>query len=353
MSHSLSLTSEVDVRQPMSDIMLRFADSPVHRIGFSITDADIQTLASAYPDRVFRARRKEAAGEFHWLSLILRFGNTLFLQAFGDGREWAEIFAATEDQAVDLHKQISGLLKRERVPEGPFFYMLRFDCSEFLTERVNTLPDDPGDEFLRLCYGDDILPWMVDFSERTTARAGGLTILQGAPGTGKTSLISVMMRRLAESHIFYVLPVAQDSALSSPELVPFWQTQNRRHPDKVKVIVLEDAERLLWARGGDNREAVSSILNVADGLTGRMLRLHIICSVNARMSELDPAILRPGRLTCYRDFRPLGRQAAMRLAESKSLDFRPSGERQEFALAEVLNPGAWTPLAKAKIGFRP
>ena len=43
---------------------------------------------------------------------------------------------------------------------------------------------------------------------------------------------------------------------------------------RVKVIVMEDAERLLWRRDGDNREAVSSVLNIADGLIGRMLRLH-------------------------------------------------------------------------------
>ncbi len=84
-----------------------------------------------------------------------------------------------------------------------------------------------------------------------------------------------------------MLPVARDGALSSPELVPFWQRQNVRHADRVKVIVMEDAERLLWHRGADNREAVSSLLNIADGLMGRMLRLHVICSVNARMRRIS------------------------------------------------------------------
>jgi hypothetical protein len=33
-SKSISITSDVNLRDTMSDIGLRFADSPVHRIGF-------------------------------------------------------------------------------------------------------------------------------------------------------------------------------------------------------------------------------------------------------------------------------------------------------------------------------
>lgn len=351
MSKSIIITSDFDLGHVMSDIGLRCADSPVHRIGFDITDAEIQTLAQTYRDRVFRARRKAASDQLHWRSLLLRFADDLFLLAFGDGRDWAEIFAPTDEQATALHAEITAKLNEQRPADTPFFYMLRHDCDEFLTERVEHVPDDPGDEFLRLCYGADIDAWLAQFTERTTARAGGLTILEGPPGTGKTSLVSVMIRRLEKSHVFYVLPVAQDSALSSPELVPFWQSQNKRHPDRIKVIVIEDAERLLWPRRCDNREAVSSVLNIADGLVGRMLRLHILCSVNARLSELDPAIMRPGRLMNQRKFRPLPRHTAQRLADLRALPFEPREDCEEFALAEVLNPGTTPPAPTPRIGF--
>jgi hypothetical protein len=352
MSQSKSITSDFDLRDTMSDIGLRFADSPVHRIGFEITEADIQALAQTYRDRVFRVRRKATPDQLHWHTLLLRFADDLFILALGDGRDWAEIFAPTDEQATALHAEVTAKLKEQQPSEAPFFYMLRFDYSEFATERVEQIPDDPGDEFLRLCYGSDIDAWIAQFNERTTGRPGGLTILEGPPGTGKTSLVSVMIRRLEESHVFYVLPASQDSALSSPELVPFWQKQNKRHPDRIKVIVIEDAERLLWPRRGDNREAVSSVLNIADGLVGRMLRLHILCSVNARLNELDPAIMRPGRLMNQRTFRHLPRNTAQRLADLKALPFQPGTDRDEFALAEVLNPGAAPLPAEPRIGFR-
>src|SRR3982750_2755636 len=134
--------------------------------------------------------------------------------------------------------------------------------------------------------------------------------------------------------------LSQDSALSSPELVPFWQKQNARHAERGKVIVTEDAERLLWRRNGDNREAVSSLLNIADGLMGRMLRLHVICSINARMEDLDPAILRPGRLMNHRRFGPLNRDPAERVAAARDLVFQPRAASETYTLAEALNPGA-------------
>jgi hypothetical protein len=160
-----------------------------------------------------------------------------------------------------------------------------------------------------------------------------------------------MIRRREKSHAFYVLPVAQETALSSPEFVPFWQSQNVKHPDRIKVIVIEDAERLLWPRRSDNREAVSSVLNIADGLMGRMLRLHIMCSVNARLTDLDPAIMRPGRLMNQRTFRHLPRNTARQLAALKAVPFQPNADRDDFALAEVLNPGAPAPSAEPRIGF--
>jgi hypothetical protein len=161
-----------------------------------------------------------------------------------------------------------------------------------------------------------------------------------------------MIRRLEKTHIFYSLPVTQDKALSSPDLVPFWQKQNARRGNRVKVIVMEDAERLLWRRSGDNREAVSSLLNIADGLIGRMLRLHIICSVNARMEDLDPAVLRPGRLMNHRRFAPLSRSNAEGVAAASGLPFAPNHNRETFTLAEVLNPGPYVaPNGKPRIGF--
>jgi hypothetical protein len=84
-----------------------------------------------------------------------------------------------------------------------------------------------------------------------------------------------------------------------------------------------------------------------------MLRLHIICSVNARMQDLDPAVLRPGRLMNHRCFAALDRERAVRVAAERGVMFSPGEERESFTLAEVLNPGVHeSVVAKPAIGFQ-
>ncbi len=353
MNHSINFEGDWALHGIMSDLGVNYALSPFHRIGFEIDDAGIQTLAERYHDRVFRARKWFDHDKLSWTTLLLRFDEGAFVVAHGDGRNHAEVIAPQAGQVTKLHDEVRKALHGQDQPKQPAFYMLRHDGGDFSADPIENLPEAVTDDFLRLCYGNDILTWITSFGERTLARAGGLTIFDGPPGTGKTSLITQMIRRLEQTHIFYALPVSQDSALSSPDLVPFWQKQNARHAERVKVIVMEDAERLLWRRNGDNREAVSSLLNIADGLMGRMLRLHVICSINARMEDLDPAILRPGRLMNHRRFTALSREAAERVAAARDLVFKPGQPSASYTLAEALNPGAYEPpRAKPCIGFK-
>jgi hypothetical protein len=353
MNQSITFTGDWALHGIMSDLGVDYALSPFHRIGFEIDDAGIQTLSEHYHDRVFRARQWFDHEKLSWTTLLLRFEENAFVVAHGDGRNQAEVIAPRAEQVRALHAELRKVLHGEDKPKQPAFYMLRCDYSEFSADPIENVPEAVTDDFLHLCYGEDILDWIAEFTEKTVTRAGGLTIFDGPPGTGKTSLITQMIRRLEKTHVFYSLPASQDRALSSPELVPFWQKQNTRHGDRVKVIVLEDAERLLWRRNGDNREAVSSLLNIADGLMGRMLRLHIICSVNAKMEDLDPAVLRPGRLMNHRRFQGLSRAMAERVAAARGLSFEPNELAESYSLAEILNPGpAEVPQERPAIGFQ-
>ena len=353
MKPSITYTGDWALHGIMSDLGVDFALSPFHRIGFEIDEAGIQVLSERYRDRVFRTRRWFRDEQLTWTTLLLRFEENTFLVAIGDGRNWAEIIAPRAEQVSALHAEIRKVVHGENKLKPPAFFMLRYDSCDISADPIENLPEAVTDDFLHLCYGEDILAWVAKFADKTLSRAGGLTIFDGPPGTGKTSLISQMIRRLEKTHIFYSLPVSQDGLLSAPELVPFWQRENTRHADRVKVIVMEDAERLLWRRNGDNREAVSSLLNIADGLMGRMLRLHIICSVNAKMEDLDPAVLRPGRLMNHRRFALLSREAAERVAADRGLAFQPNEWSEEYTLAEVLNPDASEPaVEKPSIGFR-
>ncbi len=62
------------------------------------------------------------------------------------------------------------------------------------------------------------------------------------------------------------------------------------------------------------------------------MRVQIVCTVNASLDKLDPAITRRGRLTGYRQFRRLTRCEAQRLATAKHLTL---ADGDEFSLADI------------------
>lgn len=58
-------------------------------------------------------------------------------------------------------------------------------------------------------------------------------------------------------------------------------------------------------RDEENSNAVSTLLNLADEFTADFLELAIICTFNTRISEIDPALLRKGRLRGMQEFKKL------------------------------------------------
>ena len=347
----LHVNVDLPINEDIADFGDVFARGPIHSISFDIdADTALATLAEVYAYRVVRAYRFRDEAALKWSRLVLRFAHDVFVVV----RNWgtALIYAGTAEKAEALLAELTAVLGDVPKPAEPAFYMLRRDGSEITADAVRNVPAALSDEFVRLAYGDDALGWMDSFSRRTMERTGGLTILEGPPGTGKTSLVSELIRRLHATHMFYVLPVSSDGTLTSPDWVSFWQGQNRQHADRVKVVVLEDAERILLGRNSTDRDAVASVLNIADGLLGRMLKLHLLCSVNARLDALDPAIQRPGRLMNYRQFAPIPRDRAESLAALQSVAFSPTADVGEFTLAQVLQPSpVETKTERRSIGF--
>lgn len=59
-----------------------------------------------------------------------------------------------------------------------------------------------------------------------------------------------------------------------------------------------------------------------------------VCTLNSDLLDLDPALLRPGRLVAHREFRPLAKKDACLLAGKLGLPI-PDGE--EASLADLFN----------------
>lgn len=217
----------------------------------------------------------------------------------------------------------------------PRFHLVTCDrISGWLETTPVMLPDEKlmGEPELCLHYGDDFPAWHQQLVGSLTHRNQGITILQGMPGTGKTTYLRKLVATLHQSHFFLYMPMKIVWMLNAPETVEFWIEQKQRTPDHKLVVILEDAEHFLMERGSDNASSASDLLNAGDGLLGNFLQLHLICTVNCDETRLDKAVTRPGRMLAYHEFKRLTPAQARKLAAAENLQIQ---EQESYSLAEI------------------
>ena len=266
--------------------------------------------------------------------LLLRLPGEVF-GYFED--EILKIYAPTPEVAQATAKEFRRYVKPVAASKS-FYYLISIEQGGANTEKVyidRPAPVAAGE--LAMHYGDDFPAWEKQWLDCLCRKASGLTILHGEPGCGKTYFLRAVTARLIDRAAIYVIPLSEVELLSSPRFVGFWVAQTKRHQNKIKVVILEDAEELLLPRDRGSRNNVSNLLNIADGFLGDHLKIQVVATTNAAVRELDKAVLRPGRLIGQREFRRLTRPEAERLALAKGLVLP---EQNDYSLAEIYNGAA-------------
>jgi hypothetical protein len=257
------------------------------------------------------------------------------------------VYAPTPQSAAKAAAEMKKYRKPER--KKPAFKLISLEGSEPRAQLITVEQAAPvTEQDLALHYGEDFIEWERPWFGRLRQRRSGLTVLHGPPGCGKTSYLRGLMSRLLGKFEFYYLPVSSFDVLTSPSFVSFWLEQPGDR--KMRIAILEDAEELLLPRDQGSQTDVSNLLNIGDGFLGEHLKLHVIATTNWPIRQLDPALLRPGRLLGTREFRRLTRLEAQRLAEMKGLALP---DQNDFSLAEIYCCAVSGPVLKTdrKIGF--
>src|SRR5512137_1977227 len=134
----------------------------------------------------------------------------------------------------------------------------------------------------------------------TDSPCGRLVILAGEPGTGKTYLVRSLLACNPKA-AFIIVPPHLMQELASPEILPALTAAKEEMSGPI-ALVIEDADQCLVPRDktGNIREsnmnAISSLLNLGDGILGSVLDIRIIATTNAHEIKFDEAIMRDGRL---------------------------------------------------------
>lgn len=190
-----------------------------------------------------------------------------------------EYYVAPEEEKANIYKiaqTMSGFsLKKSKIKEVP-----DFDISK----QYN---DDFVHEDKKICK-------FVEDEDKS-----GIVILHGEKGTGKTTYIRNLISTHSDKKFVFISPDLV-SLLGTPSFTDFINTLNNH------IIILEDCENVIRDRKSTGaNSAVSTLLNMSDGLLADDLGIKFICTFNADIKDIDPALLRKGRLICKYEFKPL------------------------------------------------
>ncbi len=252
----------------------------------------------------------------------------VILGVFGHAQAIAPILAGLEVPSVVRPK------REGKKQPAPRIYLFSVEDQRLRLRRVKLPP-------VRMVpLNADFQAWSAAVMKRLEEDSHGLVILQGDPGTGKTTWI----RHLSGSTQKRLIIVQRDmiNGLTGPNMVRFCTEELASKP---AILVIEDAESLVQVRdtttlGAFASSGTAALLNLSDGLLNDVTRLQIIVSVNCPMDQIDPALLRHGRLISLRHFTALSVEDGRAFAKALG--------RSEIEVAAIT-----TPMTPAQIAAGP
>lgn len=217
------------------------------------------------------------------VSIVYFYKNSI-TYVYGDSDNIKEIAVISDHEPIEFKKFIKERVVEKR-KESTFTYITRARSGYFnsIILKVNHNSNVSLDN-----YNDDI-PYdkMKEFCNRNSS---GLMLLSGPAGTGKTSLIKKLIYECDTQ--FILLSADTLMNIDSTDFMSFLISRGSN-----SVLVLEDCDVILRSRdSGGSTNAVSTLLNLSDGILGDALNLRFICTYNTDYFNIDPALIRKGRL---------------------------------------------------------
>jgi len=150
-------------------------------------------------------------------------------------------------------------------------------------------------------------------------------ILIGKPGTGKTTFIKNLIHRSGgNAKVAYDEKVMMDDSLFATFI-----------DDDSRFLVMEDADAFLQSRT-DGNTMMHKFLNVSDGLISAADKKLVFSTNLPKSSDIDQALLRPGRCFDIIEFRPLTVDEAKAVIAETGKGEIPAGKTQ-VTLAEIFS----------------
>lgn len=165
-------------------------------------------------------------------------------------------------------------------------------------------------------------------------------ILIGPPGLGKTTLIkNIIHRSGGDAKVAYDEKVMNDDGLFAGFI-----------DDDSRFLIMEDADAFLQSRQEGNT-MMHKFLNVSDGLISAADKKLIFSTNLPNRTDIDEALMRPGRCFDVLQFRPLTVDEAQAVIDESGAGSIPQ-DKTLISLAEIFSKQpSDAPRRKKPIGF--
>ena len=193
----------------------------------------------------------------------------------------------------------------------------------------------------------EMYPFLVDetieeYYDRYLKSSASILLLIGPPGTGKTTFIRGLLNYAAKNAI-----VTYDEKILERDYI-----FARFIEDEVGVMVIEDADNFLKSRA-DGNTMMHRFLNVGDGLISLKGKKLIFSTNLPSISDVDSALVRPGRCFDIVSFDNYSYEQAVALANKLGVEFdKKDGKSDTYSLAEIFHKQRnSSPKQTRKMGF--
>jgi hypothetical protein len=166
--------------------------------------------------------------------------------------------------------------------------------------------DAPSLEKIADNYAAPVRDALAQLVAARAPERGRLILWRGEPGTGKSYALRALVRAWAPwCSAHFILDPDELLGRGGAYMLDVL-TWDAADDQRWRLVILEDAGELIAV---DARavagQALSRLLNVADGLLGQGTRTLLLITTNEPVKRLHPAALRPGRCLADIEFAPL------------------------------------------------
>jgi hypothetical protein len=230
-------------------------------------------------------------------------------------------YESNRDFVIELMTFLINKINDERKDDEHKFYMIAQSNSGLYNIETTCKAVDIKDNRYDLYYGADFPH--DKFVEFVTGTTNNFMLLHGDPGTGKSNYIKNLVG-MSKRDVIYI-PPSMLAAIARPDFVSYMLN------NKGKILLIEDAEQVLSV---DRNSATNNLLGLTDGFLKDSLDLKVIATMNAPLNQIDPALMRKGRLHFEYKFDKLNVNEARKLAEFLELERTID---KDMTLAEIFN----------------